>query len=211
MLVTKQLGLVDYLAAWRAMRDFSAQRRPGTPDEIWLLQHPPVYTLGLSCKLKDYNAMQGIPLVASDRGGKITYHGPGQIVAYVLLDLKRRGWGVRALVAALEEAVIGLLEEYGIPGERRISGPGVYVEGKKVASLGLRVRQGMSYHGLSMNVDMNLEPFRWIHPCGDPELDVTQLVDLGVRVGIDTVSAGLLTRLTRSLGYTKREYGEIRG
>lgn len=179
-LTIKSLGLVDYQPTWHAMQDFTAQRGPDTPDEIWLLQHPPVFTLGLAGKREHILQLSDIPIVPIDRGGQVTYHGPGQVVAYVLLDLKRRGYGVRELVQRLEQAVIDLLGEYGINAQRRAKAPGVYVADKKIAALGLRIKQGCSYHGLALNVDMNLTPFQSINPCGYEGLEVTQLRDLGV-------------------------------
>lgn len=147
-LIVRDLGLVDYLPTWRAMQDFTARRGPETTDELWLLQHPPVYTLGLNAQQTATDTPSGIPVVKSDRGGDITYHGPGQLVAYVLMDLQRRGWGVKPLVHALEQCALDFLKECGIEGARRPGAPGVYVDGKKIAQLGLRIRRGASYHGL---------------------------------------------------------------
>jgi lipoyl(octanoyl) transferase len=175
-LVVRRLGTVDYLAALEQMRAFTAARTAETPDELWLLEHPPVYTLGQGATHP--GAPHGIPLVKSDRGGDITYHGPGQVVLYTLVDLGRRGIKVKGFVRLLEQSVIDLL---GGRGERRAGAPGVYVAGAKVAALGIRVRQGRAYHGLSLNVDMDLSPFRAIDPCGYPGLAVTQLKDLGFR------------------------------
>ena len=198
-LIVKHLGLVDYEPTWRAMQEFSAQRGPDTPDEIWLLQHPPVFTLGLAGKREHILQVGDIPIIPIDRGGQVTYHGPGQVVAYVLLDLKRRGYGVRELVQRLEQAVIDLLGAYGIQAERRAKAPGVYVEGRKIAALGLRIKQGRSYHGLALNVDMDLAPFRHINPCGYEGLEVTQLRALGVVESPQNIAQQLAAQLANTL------------
>jgi lipoyl(octanoyl) transferase len=186
----KRLGRVDYLPTLERMRAFTAARAGETPDELWLLEHPPVYTLGQGAAYPGVS--NGIPLVKSDRGGDITYHGPGQVVLYALVDLGRRGIRVKQFVGLLEQAVIDLL---GGRGERRPGAPGVYVEGAKVAALGIRVRQGRAYHGLSLNVDMDLAPFRAIDPCGYPGLAVTQLKDLGFADSPDEAGARLARHL----------------
>jgi len=195
-------GCVEYRRAWDAMRAFTAARTAATPDEIWLLEHPPVYTMGLKGHARAPRAIGGIPVVPTDRGGDLTYHGPGQIVVYCLLDLGRRGLGVKELVRRLEQSVIDLLAGHGIEGARRTGAPGVYVEGRKIAALGLRVRKGRSYHGLALNVDMDLGPYAYIDPCGYPGLGVTQLAALGVAVERDRVRDELLGRLFDRLGYT---------
>jgi lipoate-protein ligase B len=182
------------------MQAFTEARERSTPDELWMLQHPPVYTLGQAGKLKHLLEAGGIPILHVDRGGQITYHGPGQVVAYVLLDLRRLGLGVRQLVTLLEHSVIELLQDYGIHAQARRDAPGVYVAGCKIAALGLRVRHGCSYHGLSLNVAMNLEPFTRIHPCGYPDLCVTQLKDLGGPDDIESVSKTLESHLRRHFG-----------
>ena len=174
-IAVKNLGTVEYGAALQAMKLFSSQRKETTPDELWLVEHPPVYTLGQGAK--DVAVSNGIPVVRSDRGGEITYHGPGQVVLYALVDLARRGIKVKPFVALLEQAVIDLI---GPRAERRAGAPGVYVGGAKVAALGIRVTRGRSYHGVSLNVDMDLSPFAAIDPCGFPGLAVTQLKDLGL-------------------------------
>lgn len=176
-LIARRLGVRDYMQTWRAMQDFSARRTPATPDELWLLEHPPVYTLGLKRATDARTDIAGIPVVPTDRGGDITYHGPGQVIAYVLLDLTRRKLGVKELVHQLEQAVIDLLAGYEIGAARRAGAPGVYVAGRKIASLGLRVRRGASYHGLAFNHDMDLAPFAPIDPCGYAGLPVTCLAD----------------------------------
>ena len=198
-LAVKYLGLVDYVPTWRAMQDFTAQRTAHTPDELWLLQHPPVYTLGLAGKPEHILRAGAIPIIPVDRGGQVTYHGPGQVVAYVLLDLKRRGYGVRELVQRLEQAVIDLLDGYGIQAERRAKAPGVYIAERKIAALGLRIKRGMSYHGLALNVDMDLAPFQAINPCGYEGLEVTQLRALGVDESPDTVARRLVAALEMKL------------
>jgi len=195
----KYLGLADYQSTWQAMQAFTAQRQADTPDEIWLLQHPPVFTLGLAGKREHILQVTDIPVIPIDRGGQVTYHGPGQLVAYVLLDLKRRGYGVRELVQRLEQSVIDLLQGYGICAARRPQAPGVYVDGRKIAALGLRIKHGCSYHGLALNVDMDLQPFQLINPCGYQGLEVTQLSDLGVHAKLDTVAGELVSRLSSAL------------
>lgn len=198
-LLVRRPGRVDYEAAWEAMRAFTASREADTPDEIWLVEHPPVYTLGQAGKREHLLHASDIPLVKSDRGGQITYHGPGQLVAYLLIDLTRRGLKVRQLVSVMEQALIDCLAEYGIAAERVSGAPGVYVGEAKIAALGLRVRQGRSYHGLSLNVDMDLAPFSWINPCGYEGLKTTQLTDFGVRDDLDAVGARLVAHLQRLL------------
>jgi lipoyl(octanoyl) transferase len=198
--IIKRLGLVDYEPTWRAMQAFTAGRSAETADEIWLLQHPPVFTLGMAGKREHLLADIGIPVIPIDRGGQITYHGPGQIVLYLMLDLKRRGFGIKELVRRMEQAIIDVLRESGIEAERIAGAPGVYVAGAKIAALGLRVKGGCTYHGLSFNVDMDLAPFRAINPCGHAGMAVTQLRDLGV--ALDAAAAGeeLLAHLLRQLG-----------
>ncbi|MGH8769464.1 MAG: lipoyl(octanoyl) transferase LipB, partial [Burkholderiales bacterium] len=182
------------------MQSFTAARKVGTPDELWLVEHPPVYTLGLNGKTQHLPRTEnGIPVITVDRGGQITYHGPGQIVVYTLLDLRRRGLGVRALVRKLENVVIELLADYGIEANGRDDAPGVYVAGAKVAALGLRVRNGCCFHGLSLNVEMDLSPFQAIDPCGYPGLRVTQLRDLGIDDQAETVTDKLLAKLANEI------------
>jgi lipoyl(octanoyl) transferase len=195
----RRLGLVAYEPIWRAMQHFTAERDADTADEIWLLQHPPVFTLGLAGKPEHLLRDIGVPLVQVDRGGQITYHGPGQIVAYLLLDLNRRRLKVRELVHAMEQAIIDLLADYAIAAARRPRAPGVYVGDAKVAALGLRVRRGCSYHGLSLNVAMDLAPFAAINPCGYSDLPVTQLRDLGVADVPEAAGEKLLRHLNRVL------------
>jgi lipoyl(octanoyl) transferase len=193
--VIRRLGLTDYETTWKAMQAFTASRHAETPDELWLTEHPPVYTLGLNKKDVAPPLRTDIPLVMTDRGGKITYHGPGQIVIYLLCDLKRRGFSVRQLVSRMEDAVVCLLDEYGIKSQARADAPGVYVQDKKIASLGLRLRNGCCYHGLSLNVDMDISPFDAIDPCGYKGLEVTQTRELGVADDMATIAEKLLNRL----------------
>jgi lipoyl(octanoyl) transferase len=197
--VVRQLGRQDYMPVWQAMRSFTDQRDAETPDEIWVVEHDPVYTLGLNGKQEHVLNPGDIPVVQCDRGGQVTYHGPGQIVMYVLLDLRRRNLGVKHLVEILEQAVIDLLQQYTIDAQRKPNAPGVYVNGEKIAALGLRVRKGCSYHGLSFNVDMDLEPFSRINPCGFEGLQTTQLKALLDGLAYDQVTADLLQHLQRLL------------
>jgi len=188
-----ELGLRPYDAALRAMREFTARRAPGTPDELWLLEHPPVYTLGLAADAAhgpapDAPVARGIPVVQVERGGEITYHGPGQAVLYTLVDLARRGIKVRQFVAMLEQSVIELL---GSRAERKPGAPGIYVGGAKVAALGIRVSRGCAFHGLALNVDMDLAPFAAIDPCGHPGLQVTRTRDLGIPGDVDSLGRRL--------------------
>jgi lipoyl(octanoyl) transferase len=197
----RQLGLQDYELVWRQMKAFTLTRNAATPDELWQVEHLPVYTLGVSAKAEHLpRADNGIAVIRTDRGGQITYHAPGQIVIYTLLDLRRRNVGVRALVRKLERAVIELLRDYGVDSNAREDAPGVYVAGAKVAALGLRIRNGCCYHGLSLNVDMDLTPFSTINPCGYPGLEVTQLRVLGVSDPTALVADKLLDKLAGELG-----------
>lgn len=190
-LVIRRLGQVEYEPTWRAMQAFTAQRVADTPDELWLLEHPPVYTQGQAGKPEHLIAATDIPVVPIDRGGQITYHGPGQLVAYLLVDLRRRGYGVRELVTRMEQAVIDLLAAEGVTAERQAGAPGVYVAGAKIAALGLRVRHGCTYHGLALNVDMDLAPFAAINPCGYAGLAVTQCRDLGLAFSVPQAEQAL--------------------
>jgi lipoyl(octanoyl) transferase len=191
---------VDYEPTWRAMQKLTSERDAGTPDEIWLLQHPPVYTLGIAGRPEHLPRVDnGIPVVRTDRGGQITYHGPGQLVAYLLLDMRRLHLNVRALVRRMEQAVIALLAEHGVTAHGREEAPGVYVGAAKVAALGLRIRNGCCYHGIALNVDMDLAPFRAIDPCGYPGLDVTQIRDLGIPATVERIGPRLAQSLIRNL------------
>lgn len=178
--VVKRLGRVDYEPTFQAMQDFTAARTAETPDELWIVEHPPVYTLGQAGKPEHILEDVGIPVVQIDRGGQVTYHGPGQVVIYLLLDLARLKVKVRELVTAIEQAVIDFLAAHGVTAERHAGAPGVYVGEAKIAALGLKIKNGCSYHGLSLNVDMDLHPFTAINPCGYAGLKVTQTRDLGI-------------------------------
>ena len=197
--LVKHFGLVDYEPIWRAMQVFTAARTENTPDEIWLLQHPPVFTLGQAGRPEHLLRDIGIPIVKIDRGGQITYHGPGQIVAYLLIDLRRHTYKVKEMVRRIEQAVIARLADDGIHGERLSGAPGVYVNGAKVAALGLRIRNGCSYHGVSLNVDMDLAPYAAISPCGLEDMAVTQLRDLGGEYDLQIVAEKLLAHLQQQL------------
>lgn len=192
-------GLMPYEPVWAAMRRFTDQRNATTPDEIWLLQHPPVFTLGQAGKPEHLLRDAGIPVVRIDRGGQITYHGPGQLVAYLLIDLARRKLKVRELVSLIEQAIIDCLAGYGVVAQRKAGAPGVYVAAAKIAALGLRVRNGCSYHGLSLNVAMDLTPFSAINPCGYEGLEVVQLADLGISDSVEQVGENLLRALVHLL------------
>lgn len=198
-LVLRRLGRAEYEPTWRAMQEFTARREAATKDELWLVEHPPVYTLGQGGKPEHLLRETGVPVVKVDRGGQITYHGPGQAVVYVLVDLARRGIRVRELVSRIEQAVIDLLAANGLRGERVPGAPGVYVDGAKIAALGLRVKNGCCYHGVALNADMELGPFSAINPCGYPGLKVTQLRDLGVRLGWAAAGEQLMAHLARAL------------
>ena len=191
----KHCGLVDYLSTWQAMKNFTLARTKNTFDEIWLLQHPSVYTLGIAGKSEHLLQNNGIAVVRTDRGGQITYHGPGQIVAYLLLDIRRLKLSVRELVRKMEGAVIDLLQEYYIDTESRMDAPGVYVGDAKIAALGLKIKNGCCYHGIALNVDMDLTPFSAINPCGYPGLRITQTKDLGIDDGLEVLSDKLAEKL----------------
>lgn len=195
----KSLGLVEYQPTWDAMKKFTAERNGETRDEIWLVQHPPVYTQGLAGKPEHLLHSTGIPVVKIDRGGQITYHGPGQIVAYMLLDLRRWKINVRELVRLMEQAVIDLLAEFGVAAQGREEAPGVYVGEAKIAALGLKIRNGYCYHGLSFNIDMDLGPFANINPCGYAGLRVTQACELGITASISELQAQLAQNLIHGL------------
>jgi lipoyl(octanoyl) transferase len=194
------LGRVDYEPTWRAMQRFTDLRSEETPDEIWFLEHPPVFTQGMNGKAEHVLAPGDIPVVAIDRGGQVTYHGPGQLVVYPMLDLRRLRLGVRDLVTALERAIARLAAAHGITAAGRHDAPGVYVGQRKLASLGLRVRRGASFHGLALNVDMDLAPFRRINPCGYQGLEMTQLRDLGAAISVSQAARELAPLLCEELG-----------
>jgi lipoyl(octanoyl) transferase len=196
----RRLGAVPYAPTLERMREFTLSRDNAARDEIWLLEHPPVYTVGIAGKPEHWPRIaNGIPVVRIDRGGQITYHGPGQLVAYLLLDLRRRGLAVRPLVRRMEQAVIDLLAGYGIAAHGRPEAPGVYVGDAKIAALGLRIRNGCCYHGLSLNVDADLAPFHAINPCGYPGLEVTRTIDLGITDSREQIGERLIHCLLESL------------
>jgi lipoyl(octanoyl) transferase len=189
-LLLRELGQVEYLPTLEAMQAFTDSRDAQTPDELWLLQHPRVFTQGQAGKAEHVLAPADIPVIQVDRGGQVTYHGPGQWVLYLLVDLRRSKLGVRDLVTLIERSIVHLLAEYGIAGKPRADAPGVYVDGDKIAALGLRVRRGCSYHGLSLNVDMDLEPFQRINPCGHKGLQVTSMASLLPQATLDVEGIG---------------------
>lgn len=195
------LGLTDYPESLQAMKDFVAERQPDTIDEIWYVEHPPVFTQGMAGKAEHLLNQGNIPVIQTDRGGQVTYHGPGQIVGYLMIDIARRQLGVRRLVQMIEQAVINLLADYQVTARGDRQAPGVYVDGAKVAALGLRVRRHSTYHGLSLNVDMDLTPFQQINPCGYPGLQVISLRQLGITDDIESVRDRLHYHLTDILNY----------
>ncbi len=200
-LLLRHLGRRDYAETWAAMRDFTDRRTPDTPSEIWLLEHDPVFTQGQAGRAEHLLAPGDIPVIQSDRGGQVTYHGPGQLIMYLLLSLREAGLGVRALVSAMENSVIGVLAEHGVEARARPEAPGVYVGEAKIAALGLRVRRGCTYHGLAFNIDMDLEPFGRIDPCGYRGMAVTQARDLGIDVPMAELARSLVGHFCRETGY----------
>ncbi len=206
VLGVREFGLVEYPLAWQAMQRFTNERTPSTDDEIWLLQHAPVFTQGQAGKAEHLLVPGDIPVVQADRGGQVTYHGPGQLVCYLMLDIRRLGFGVRELVSRIEQSLIDLLASYDVQAQAKPDAPGVYVDGAKIASLGLRIRNGCSFHGLALNVDMDLEPFGRINPCGYAGMTMTQLADLVVGpVAFPEVNARLREQLVRHLGYAQQQ------
>jgi lipoyl(octanoyl) transferase len=197
--IVRALGLQDYEPLWRAMQRFTEERQPATPDEIWFTEHPPVFTLGMNANAEHLLAPGDIPVVQIDRGGQVTYHGPGQLMIYPLIDLRRASLGVRDLVTALEQSAIATAAEFGLRANSRADAPGVYVAAKKIASVGLRVRRGASFHGMAFNVTMDLEPFSRINPCGFSDLQVTDLSSLGVKASLAEVREHMSSQLQRHL------------
>jgi lipoyl(octanoyl) transferase len=197
--LVRRLGLAGYASTYDAMRRFNAERNAGTPDELWALEHPPVYTAGIAGRAQHFPRTSDIPLVRVDRGGQITYHGPGQAIVYTLVDLERRRLTVRGMVSLIEQSVIDVLGERGLPAERKAGAPGVYVEGAKIAALGLRVRRGSCYHGAALNVDMDLAPFSDIDPCGYPGLKVTQTSAHGVAGDAGELGRALASQIAHLL------------
>ncbi|MFW9605289.1 MAG: lipoyl(octanoyl) transferase LipB [Pseudomonas sp.] len=202
-LIVRDLGLQPYLPVWRAMQHFTDTRTPDSPDEIWLLEHEPVFTQGQAGKAEHLLLPGNIPVIQADRGGQVTYHGPGQFIAYVLIDVRRAAIGVRDLVTALETSLVALLAEYGVSAHARPDAPGVYVGTAKIASLGLRIRRGCSFHGLALNVDVDLEPFSRINPCGYAGLAMTRLSDLANPLDPAAVRTALVRQLAAQLGYAE--------
>lgn len=200
--IVRQLGRQEYADCWQSMKSFTDQRNDDTQDELWVVEHPPIFTLGQNGKAEHILDAGNIPVVPVDRGGQVTYHGPGQVVIYTLIDVKRKKFNVRQLVNALEQAIIQLLNAYGIEAKAKCEAPGVYVDDKKIASVGLRIRRGCAYHGLALNVDMDLSPFNRINPCGYAELKMTQLKDLANPVVTSQVADQLIEYLIAILGYT---------
>lgn len=197
----KQLGLAEYISVWTAMQSFTAERTEFVSDELWLVEHPPVFTIGLNGKTEHLLDPGAIPVVQCDRGGQVTYHAPGQVVIYLLLDLKRLGVSPRALVSLIENATIDFLAQHGVRAEARAKAPGVYVGGRKIAALGLRIKRGCSYHGLAFNVDIDLLPFKRINPCGYPGLETTRLKDHVAGADWRATSEGLCRHLVGRLGF----------
>jgi len=197
--VVRKMGISDYQTTWQAMKDFTNTRTTQTCDEIWLLQHPAVFTQGIAGKPEHLLHRNGIDLIKTDRGGQITYHGPGQVIAYLLLDIRRLKLGVRELVRSMENAVIDLLKDYHIKAVGRIEAPGVYVDNAKIAALGLKIKKNFCYHGIALNVDMDLTPFSYINPCGYQGLQVTQTKDLGITDDLEILSNQLAKKLQEKL------------
>ena len=200
-LTVRRLGLQDYSTIWHQMQAFTNQRDDQSADEIWLTEHPAVYTQGVSGKVEHLIKPGASPVVQSDRGGQVTYHGPGQLIVYTLINLHRKKIGIRTLVTQIEQSLIDLLQQYGLSVHARKEAPGVYLENAKIASLGLRIRKGCSYHGLSLNVDMDLTPFEGINPCGFPALPITQLSDQVGAIAVDEVTPPLIAALMQQLDY----------
>jgi len=205
LIVVRSLGLHDYEPLWRDMQQFTETRSSLTPDEIWFTEHPPVFTLGLNASREHLLTPGDIPVIQVDRGGQVTYHGPGQLMVYPLIDLKRAGLGIRDLVTGLEQTVVDLLANFDIEAASRKDAPGVYVQGRKVASVGLRVRRGGSYHGMALNIDVDLEPFSRINPCGFSDLEVTNLTALGLSESRTEIQERVQAHLLRHLRMDHRQ------
>lgn len=200
--IIRPLGLQDYLSTWLKMQQFTQQRDENTHDEIWLVEHPSVFTQGQNGKAEHILSTSHIPVIKSDRGGQVTYHGPGQLIAYTLIDLKRKKLNAREIITVLEQSVIELLASYQIQAFAKCEAPGVYVENKKICSIGLRIRRGCAFHGLALNVAMDLDPFLSINPCGFPNLKMTQITEFVKPVKINAISTKLVKHLIANLGYT---------
>lgn len=208
-LIIRDLGLQDYEPVWKAMQDFTAKRDENSADELWCLQHPAVFTMGLNGKEQHLLNVKDIPVINIDRGGQVTYHGPGQLVIYTLLDLERLNIGVKYLVTAIEQAIIKLLKQYSIEAQGKENAPGVYVNEEKIAALGLRIKRNKSYHGLSLNIDMDLSPFQQINPCGYEGMAVTQVKDLIGSSNFKQIKIDLVKHLSKILGYDKENITEV--
>lgn len=204
-LIVRDLGQVEYTTTWQAMKDFTEQRTEQTADEIWLLQHPRVFTQGQAGKAEHVLAPGDIPVIQVDRGGQVTYHGPGQLVGYLMIDIRRKGMGARDLVSRIEQAIVATLAELDIESAPRADAPGVYTGNKKIASLGLRIRHGRSFHGLALNIDMDLEPFQRINPCGYQGMQMTQVQDWVESPDFSHISSRLAHHLQQQLGYTSAQ------
>ena len=200
---TRYRGRQDYVPLWHEMQHFTDTRDENTPDEIWFCEHPPVFTLGLNAAKEHLLAPGDIPVVQIDRGGQVTFHGPGQLMIYPLIDIRRANIGVRRLVTALEQSVVDLAAEFNVDASARADAPGVYVEGRKLASVGLRIRRGASFHGMALNVDIDLEPFSRINPCGYEELEMTDLHKLAIDLQLEETSEKILPHFLRHLGLTR--------
>ena len=200
-LLVKHLARVEYEPTWRAMQQFTESREQGSTSEAWVVEHPPVFTQGQAGKPEHLLAVSGIPVVQSDRGGQVTYHGPGQVVIYLLINLRDTGMGIRGLVTAIEDSIIAMLAEHNIDADSRRDAPGVYVDEAKIAALGLRVKRGFTYHGLSFNLDMDLSPFQQINPCGYQGLAVTQGAELGLSLSFDQAAKAILEQLCSRINH----------
>ncbi|MGL6025691.1 MAG: lipoyl(octanoyl) transferase LipB [Vibrio sp.] len=205
-LLVRCLGKQDYTPVWQAMHHFTDQRNSTTRDEVWLVEHHPVFTQGQAGKTEHLLNTGDIPVLQSDRGGQVTYHGPGQLIAYVLIDLRRKHLGVRELVTKIEQLVIDTLQHYQIDSAARPDAPGVYVQDKKICSLGLRIRKGCSFHGLALNIDMDLSPFQRINPCGYPGMEMVQISDFDRSVDLEAVAQLLIQHLVAQLDYEQVEF-----
>lgn len=204
-LQVRYLGLQDYQQTWQAMHDFTEQRKQNSVDEIWLVEHPAVFTQGRAGKAQHLLQQTNIPIINSDRGGQITYHGPGQLIAYLLIDIRRKGVNVRTLVSIIEQSIISLLADHNVTAQAKADAPGVYVNSKKIASLGLKIRRGCSFHGLALNVDMDLAPFLQINPCGYVGLEMTQCKNEGIGLCVNELAPLLINKLNQRLNYSQIE------
>ncbi|MDA7745897.1 lipoyl(octanoyl) transferase LipB [Psychromonas sp.] len=203
--IIRYLGTQPYQETWQAMSDFTEQRDELTVDEIWIVEHTPVFTQGLAGKAEHLLTSSDIPVVKSDRGGQITHHAPGQLIAYLMINIRRKAFNVRSLVTIIEQGIIDLLSSFGVKAAAKPDAPGVYVDGKKIASLGLKIRRGCSFHGLALNVDMDLTPFLQINPCGYAGLEMTQCRDLGISSSVAELAPLLIEKLNQNLQYTQIE------